>query len=125
MQQRRRSITLHRLADTLYYHQGATLSHLSRWNEMTKLQMQHELLKRGKLDDGEETSLTEWKLRLRLVCVMTEEKKAWKEGAKERRCKEEEASRLWIAQCRAYKDEDDDNVPMDLTIVEEKTEGVC
>jgi hypothetical protein len=87
--------------------------------------MQHELLKRGKLDDGEETSLSEWKLRLRLVCVMTEEKKAWEEGVKERRLKEEEAGRLWITQCRAYEGEDDDSVLMDLTVVDKKTEGVC
>ncbi|KAI4700639.1 hypothetical protein J4E81_003600 [Alternaria sp. BMP 2799] len=108
MQQRRRGVSLHHLADTLYYHQGATLSRLSRWNEMTKLQMQHELLKREHLDEGEEKSLSEWKLRIRLVCVMTEERKAWKEGKEQRRLGEEEDRRAWIAQCRAYEEEDEE-----------------
>lgn len=40
MQQQRRGVSLHHLANTLYYHQGATLSRMSRWNEMMKLQMQ-------------------------------------------------------------------------------------
>jgi hypothetical protein len=47
-QQHRRKVSMHCLADTLYYHQGAQLSRLGRWNDMTILQMQHELAKRGK-----------------------------------------------------------------------------
>ncbi|KAI4943505.1 hypothetical protein J4E91_009415 [Alternaria rosae] len=90
MQQQHRGVNLYHLADTLYYHQGATLSRLSRWNEMTKLQMQHELLKREQLDEGEEKSLSEWGLRIRLVCVMAEERGAWREGEELGRAKEEE-----------------------------------
>jgi hypothetical protein len=36
-QHQRGRVSLHRLADTLYYHRGAMLSRLSRWNEMTIL----------------------------------------------------------------------------------------
>ncbi|KAI4664651.1 uncharacterized protein J4E79_002949 [Alternaria viburni] len=126
MQQRRRGVSLHHLADTLYYHQGATLSRLSRWNEMTKLQMQHELLKREHLDEGEEKSLSEWKLRIRLVCLMAEERKAWKEGKEQRRVDEEGDRRAWIAQCRAY-EEEDEGEPMEIFVAAPQEGGqvVC
>ncbi|KAI4917810.1 hypothetical protein J4E85_009902 [Alternaria conjuncta] len=122
MQQRRRGVSLHHLADTLYYHQGATLSRLSRWNEMTVLQMQHELLKREQLDEGEEKSLSEWGLRIRLVCLMVEERRAWKEGKEQRRVDEEEDRRAWIAQCRAY-EEEDEGEPMDIAVAASQEGG--
>ncbi|KAH6858966.1 hypothetical protein BKA58DRAFT_449324 [Alternaria rosae] len=107
MQQQRRGVSLHHLANTLYYHQGATLSRLSRWNEMSKLQMQHELFKREQLDEREEKSLSKWGLRIKLVCVMAGERKTREEGKEQRRLKEEEIRRAWIAQCRVYEEEDE------------------
>jgi hypothetical protein len=94
---------------------------------MTILQMQHELLKRGKLEDGEETSLSEWNLRLRLVCVIVNERKSLKKSAKQVRVEEEEARRSWIAQCRAYEDEDDDeSEPMEIVVTaQERKKAVC
>ncbi|KAG9192841.1 hypothetical protein G6011_11575 [Alternaria panax] len=102
LEQRRRKMSLHRLAETLYYHRGAQLSRRARWNDMTILQMQHELQKRDKLDESEYQTLSEWKLRLRLACVVKAENEAWKEGVKVREEKRVEARRAWAAQLAAY-----------------------
>ncbi|CAN9142928.1 unnamed protein product [Alternaria alternata] len=107
-QQRRRKVSLHCLADTLYHHQGAQLSRLGRWNDMTILQMQHELAKRGKLEEGEATTLSEWKLRLRLVCLVTAEKEAWRKAASARLEKRTENKKAWAAQLAAYDEIDKD-----------------
>lgn len=39
------------------------------------------------------------------MCVMAEERKTWEEGKEQRRLKEEESRRAWIAQCRVYEEE--------------------
>jgi hypothetical protein len=86
-----------RLADTIYYNLGADLARRERWNEMTRLQLQHELQKRGKLHESEEDTLSEWKLRIRLALIMWEEKeaaaKAEEKERKERRERIEKANR--------------------------------
>ena len=114
---------MHCLADTLYYHQGAQLSRLGRWNDMTILQMQHELAKRGKLEEGEATTLSEWKLRLRLVCLVTAEKEAWRKAASARLEKRTENKKAWAAQLAAY-----DEIDKDLSegaLVEAEQHAIC
>jgi hypothetical protein len=50
-----------------------------------------------------------------------------KKSAKQVRVEEEEARRSWIAQCRAYEEEDDDeSEPMEIVVTaQERKKAVC
>jgi hypothetical protein len=61
------------IAEILYYHKGSELAAEQRWNDMTRLQLEHELTQRGRLGTGE--VLSDWKLRLRMAAVDFEERK--------------------------------------------------
>lgn len=61
-----------RLAELVYYRSGSNLAAQQEWNEMTRLQLEHELRLRGCPESGE--MLTDWKLRLRLAGAALAEK---------------------------------------------------
>jgi len=65
------------LAETLYYHKGARLCQQKRWNEMTRLQLENEALRRGMSDELEEEK-SELRLRIMLAEAMVKERKARK-----------------------------------------------
>ncbi|KAF1842126.1 uncharacterized protein K460DRAFT_267363, partial [Cucurbitaria berberidis CBS 394.84] len=53
------------LAEVIYYQLGKNMAAQQKWNDMTRLQLEHELRWRALLEEGE--VLTDWKLRLRLA----------------------------------------------------------
>jgi hypothetical protein len=61
------------IAEMLYYHKGSKLAAEQRWNDMTRLHLEHELTKRGRLEAGE--VLSDWKLKLRMAGVDLEERR--------------------------------------------------
>ncbi|RMZ71664.1 hypothetical protein GMOD_00006804 [Pyrenophora seminiperda CCB06] len=78
-----------RIADTLYFNQGKTYCLQERWNEMTKLQLENELLMRGMVDELEEKP-SELKLRIILAAAAVKEKE-------KKRVRLAEREKLWKA----------------------------
>jgi len=62
-----------KLAETLYYNKGARLCQQKRWNEMTRLQLENEVLKRGMANELEEEK-SELKLRIMLAAATVKER---------------------------------------------------
>ena len=62
-----------KLAETLYYNKGARLCQQKRWNEMTRLQLENEVLKRGIVNELEENK-SELRLRVMLAAAMVKER---------------------------------------------------
>jgi hypothetical protein len=60
------------VANALYFDYGRRLAAAREWNDMTRLQMTHELKERGMLSD-EETELSDYTLRMRMVRATLEE----------------------------------------------------
>ncbi|KAJ4377903.1 hypothetical protein N0V83_000733 [Neocucurbitaria cava] len=61
------------LTELIYYQLGSNLVAQEEWNEMTRLQLEYELILRGLLEISEVR--TEWQLRLRLAAAVLMEKK--------------------------------------------------
>ncbi|CAO2648037.1 Nn.00g089590.m01.CDS01 [Neocucurbitaria sp. VM-36] len=69
------------LAEFIYYELGRNLAAREDWNQMTRLQLEHELRLRGLLVINDE--LTEWQLRLRLASAVFREKQKTEQKPKE------------------------------------------
>ncbi|CAE7215106.1 hypothetical protein PTNB85_06824 [Pyrenophora teres f. teres] len=62
-----------RLAESVYYNKGARLCRQERWNEMTRLQLENEVLKKGMVDELEVEN-SEFRLRAMLAGAMLKER---------------------------------------------------
>lgn len=69
------------LVELIYYQLGSNLVAQEEWNEMTRLQLEYELILRGLLEIGEVR--TEWQLRLRLAAAVFMEKRMAENGLQE------------------------------------------
>ena len=69
------------LAELLYYQFGSNLADQKEWNQMTRLQLEHELRSKGLLECGEVP--TDWQLRLRLAGAAFKEKQKTEQNLQE------------------------------------------
>jgi hypothetical protein len=97
------------LATTVYFRQGRNFAINENYNDMTRLQLEHELRWRGRLPRNED--LPTFKLRLRMIGVIREEMREVRE-AQQRAFEEnlrEEAEQQDDAASEASGDDDDDD----------------
>lgn len=61
------SIMADQLAELIYFEQGRCLAVAGQWNEMTRLQLEHEALAQGLVDLEVVSDFSDWELRLKVA----------------------------------------------------------